>query len=142
MLLYGCRCTDNLEINLLDLVHSQMIELDNYRTKVAGLTEKVVQLENQDGLSQALVANNDEMNKNTLDLLNTRLAELGDTRVCISQMRSDIRTLQETVMRLTMENERLQLKCKEKKDKISQLIESEKNSGKGTSCNWPMLVVL
>ena len=119
-----------------------MIELDNYRTKVAGLTEKVVQLENQDGLSQALVANNDEMNKNTLDLLNTRLAELGDTRVCISQMRSDIRTLQETVMRLTMENERLQLKCKEKKDKISQLIESEKNSGKGTSCNWPMLVVL
>jgi len=142
MLLYGCRCTDNLEINLLDLVHSQMIELDNYRTKVAGLTEKVVQLENQDGLSQALVANNDEMNKNTLDLLNTRLAELGDTRVCISQMRSDIRTLQETVMRLTMENERLQLKCKEKKDEISQLIESEKNSGKGTSCNWPMLVVL
>ena len=119
-----------------------MIELDNYRTKVAGLTEKVIQLENQDGLSQALVANNDEMNKNALDMLNTRLAELGDTRVCISQMRSDIRTLQETVMRLTMENERLQLKCKGKKDEISQLIESEKNTGKGTSCNRPMLVGL
>ena len=121
-----------MDVNLLDLVQSQMTELDSYRSKVEVITAKVVELEKQARIaSESAGLSNDRLSRSAIDLLNMKLSELTASRDSISHMKVDIAQLQEQVLRLTAENKRLQMKCNAKKNEISELTDSEKQMANG-----------